>query len=301
VNASLAGQPFTSAGAAVVLEQACAQAAIRSEGAELLRMGENALFRLPQEQIVVRIARGPGVLEDAKKEVAVATWLRDAGLPAAATTAHSQPIMVQSRPVTFWKLIEDSGIKATLVDLAGILQALHSLSIPPNLVLPKLDIFDRVAERITREIDIPEAERSFLAGHLGKLRQDYANLRFRLPQAAVHGDAHQGNLIVKPDGEAVLIDFERFAFGQPESDLSVTATEYLVGWHADEEYAQFCDAYGFDVMSWDGFPVIRAINELKMTTWLMQNVRHSEQIAQEAQNRLASLHDPDAPRSWRPF
>lgn len=147
MNASLAGQPFTSAGAAAALEQACAQAAIRSQGAELLRMGENALFRLPQEQIVVRIARGPGVLEDAKKEVAVATWLRDAGLPAAATTAHSQPIMVQNRPVTFWKLIEDSGIKATLVDLAGILQALHSLPVPPNLALPKLDIFDRVAER----------------------------------------------------------------------------------------------------------------------------------------------------------
>ena len=55
----------------------------------------------------------------------------------------------------------------------------------------------------------------------------------------MHGDAHQSNLIKRPDGTVVLIDLERFAFGHPETDLSVTATEYLIGWHTDEQYADF--------------------------------------------------------------
>jgi hypothetical protein len=49
----------------------------------------------------------------------------------------------------------------------------------------------------------------------------------------------------------------------------VTATEYLIGWHADDQYADFARAYGHDVRDWEGFPVTRAINELKMTTWLI--------------------------------
>jgi hypothetical protein len=74
-----------------------------------------------------------------------------------------------------------------------------------------------------------------------------------------------------------------------------------VGWHDDEEYAAFVDSYGFDVMTWEGFSVLRSINELKMTTWLMQNVGESDRIAREFENRLASLRDDDAPRPWHPF
>jgi galactose-1-phosphate uridylyltransferase len=54
-------------------------------------------------------------------------------------------------------------------------------------------------------------------------------------------------------------------------------------------------------MDLDGFPVLRAINELKMTTWLMQNIGESEQVAREFRTRLASLRDGEGPRRWRPF
>ena len=293
--------PFTSADASATLKEACSQAGISSQGAQLIRMGENAIFRLAEVPIVVRIGRGADVLEDAQKEVAVASWLREAGLPAAEPTAHTQPLMVLDRPVTFWKLIEDSGVRATVGDLARILRTLHSLPVPPSLSLPKFDIFGRVSERIARSGDLPDAERDFLAEHLHQLRQAYSNLDFTLPRSAVHGDAHQSNLIRCPDGKVILIDFERFAFGPPESDLAVTATEHLIGWHSDAQYAEFCEVYGFDVTDWEGFPVIRAINELKMTTWLMQNVRESDRIAREVRTRLASLHDSESPRRWEPF
>lgn len=293
--------PFTSADASATLAQACSLVGLDSAEAQLIRLGENAIYRLDRQRVVVRIARGIDVLEDARKEVAVASWLNNAGLPAAEPTEHDQPIVIGTRPVTFWKLIDNSGNEATTEDLARVLRQLHNLPVPASLALPEFDIFGRVAERIAASADITGAERDFLTDLLRQLRDAYADLNFTLPRSAVHGDAHQDNLIQRPDGKLILIDFERFAFGPPESDLAVTATERLVGWHSAAQYARFCQAYGFDVMTWEGFPVLRATNELKMTTWLMQNIRESDLVAQEFRTRLASLHDNDALRTWQPF
>jgi len=293
--------PFTSAEASATLAEACSIAGLSSDGAQLIRLGENAIYRLQRQRVVVRIARSIDILHDSQKEVAVACWLRDAGLPAAEPTAHDQPIVVRNRPVTFWKLIEDSGTQPPLEDLARVLHQLHSLPVPAELALPEFDIFDRVSDRIAKSPDLTDAEWGFLVGRLVQLRLDYANLEFTRPRSAVHGDAHQDNLIQRPDGQLILIDFERFAYGPPESDLAVTATEHLVGWHTSAQYARFCQAYGYDIMTWDGFPVLRAINELKMTTWLMQNIRESGQVTQEFRNRLTSLHDGNTPRTWQPF
>jgi aminoglycoside phosphotransferase (APT) family kinase protein len=292
--------PFTSAEALATLDEACQATGRSAEAATLLRLGENAIFLLGRDPVVVRIARDLSTLNDAQKEVAVASWLRDVQLPAAETTGHPQPIIARGRPVTFWKLIDDTGAKATVAELGAILRRLHALPVPGSLPLPELDMFGRVAKRIDAA-HISETDRSFLTDRLSSLRARYQDLRYALPPSAVHGDAHQSNLIKRPDGTAILIDFERFAFGHPETDLSVTATEYLIGWHTDEQYAGFVRAYGYDVMDWAGFPVIRAVNELKMTTWLMQNIGESDRIAAEFRTRLASLRDDRAPRDWQPF
>src|ERR1700722_16423144 len=301
MTANQPAEHFTGAEASTALAEACTQAGITREDAELVRLGENAIFRLPADRLVVRIGRNIEVLNDARKEVAAAAWLHDAGLPAAETTAREQPIIVRDKPVTFWKLIDDSGARPTLAALGAILRTLHSLAVPDDLGLPSFNMFDRVLPRLQQAEVLTDRERTFLIQRLEYLRREYKELASTLPTSAVHGDAHQGSLIQTPDGSVILIDFERFAFGPPETDLAVTATEYLICWHAESDYASFCDACGFDVIQWDGFPVLRAINELKMTTWLMQNVGESEQIANEFRTRLASLHDDDAPRDWHPF
>ncbi|MER5320858.1 aminoglycoside phosphotransferase family protein [Streptosporangium roseum] len=293
--------PFTASEAHKTLEAACRKIGLSAEDARLLRLGENAIFQLSAEKVIVRIARSAEVLSDATKEVAVAEWLRESGLPASEPAGYEQPIMVRDRPVTFWRLIDNNGEKASVRDLARILRQLHHLPVPPGLPLPEFDIFGRVSERIAKTEALSDRDHEFLAARLAELREKYESLRYPLTPCAVHGDAHQQNLIVALDGTVLLIDFERFAFGPPETDLAVTATERLIGWHAAEDYESFADAYGFDVMAWEGFPVLRAINELKMTTWLMQNVNESEKVAQEFRTRFASLRDDEAPRSWTPF
>ena len=88
----------------------------------------------------------------------------------------------------------------------------------------------------------------------------------------------------------------------PEWDISMTATEYLTaGWWTDAEYGSFAEAYGYDVTSWaDGFRVLRAVHEIKMTTWLMQNVNESPDIAREYETRMQTIRGLGKPR-WRPF
>jgi aminoglycoside phosphotransferase len=293
--------PLTDADARSILRGACDVVGIDYSHAEPIRLGENALFISRNDDVVIRIARSMEIMPDARKEIAIARWLRGAGIAVTTPLDLGQPVIVQDHPVTFWQVIPDSGDKIALPDMARILKQLHSLPVPAGVGLPALDMFGRVGQRIESAGSISNEIRRWLLGRLDQLREDYAGLSFDLEPCAVHGDAHIGNFIVPPEGAPVMIDLERFAFGQPEADLTVTATEALVGWHAEEDYRAFADAYGYDVISWPGFPVMRAANELKMTTWLMQNVGEDPRIAAEFENRLACLRNDDTPRNWAPF
>jgi hypothetical protein len=76
---------FTSARATRVMVAACRAAGLDDRGAELIRLGENALFRLASVPVIVRVARGEEWLPKARTEVAVSQWLAEEGFPAAAS------------------------------------------------------------------------------------------------------------------------------------------------------------------------------------------------------------------------
>ena len=83
----------------------------------------------------------------------------------------------------------------------------------------------------------------------------------------------------------------------------MTATEYrTAGWWTDAEYASFVEAYGYDITSWkEGFPILRAVHEIKMTTWLMQNVNESSDIAREYETRMRVIRGEENHEPWHPF
>jgi hypothetical protein len=66
----------------------------------------------------------------------VSAWLHEAGLPAARTTHHAQPLIIRDRPVTFWDFIENGGGSAALIDLAEVLRVLHQMSVPTVTLTP---------------------------------------------------------------------------------------------------------------------------------------------------------------------
>ncbi|WP_328404189.1 phosphotransferase [Streptomyces sp. NBC_00390] len=129
----------TSAGAAKVLTASCRQAGLDGDGASLIRLGENALFRLAAHPVVVRIARSTEYLESSRREVRVSRWLSAEGFPVTRVVDDpEQLLVVGGHPVTFWHLIKECDRKATYGELGAVLRDLHSFSLPDTLALPPI-------------------------------------------------------------------------------------------------------------------------------------------------------------------
>ncbi|MGW5114831.1 aminoglycoside phosphotransferase family protein [Streptomyces noursei] len=297
------GGGFTSAGATRVLAAACQAAGLDDRGAELIRFGENALFRLASEPVIVRIARSGDYLPLARKEAAVSRWLAAEGFPAGRVIDDlEQPLLIDGHPVTFWHLIVEGDRKATYGELGAVLRDLHALDLPAGLDVPSYSVFGKTDLRLDHAVGIPADDIEFLRKRDRELRDQYAELRFASAKGPVHGDAHVQNLMVDDRGRVLLIDFDCFSFDHPEWDLMVTAVEHhSLGWQSEEQYAGFVSAYGRDLYDWDGYDTLRRIQEFHMTTWLMQNVTEDERTAEEYERRIAGLRNDGGARDWRPW
>lgn len=285
-----------------VLDTACHRVGLDSVDAELLRLGENAIYRLHDVDAVVRIARNADHWADAMKEAAVSTWLAASDVPAARTwEAIDQPIDVDGHPVTFWHYIDGRrGAPGDVRALGELLRRVHSLPPPRDFTLPPEDVLGRVEARVERA-QVPQEDRDFLLGQLSELAAAIDELSFPLPPCVTHGDAHVQNLMVTSEG-VELIDFERVAWGQPEWDLSMTAAEFVTAqFWTPAQYREFVGSYGFDVLEWSGFSVLRRTHEIKMTTWLMQNVDESSAIRSEFASRMATIREGRPGSPWRAF
>ncbi|MBP2325359.1 aminoglycoside phosphotransferase (APT) family kinase protein [Kibdelosporangium banguiense] len=279
-----------------LLHVACRQAGLDASRAELIRSGENAIYRLPGG-VVARVTR-TGQLATAAKEVAVARWLEEHGVDAVQPLQDvEQPIAVDDRAVTFWHELPPHTQGSTL-DVAVMLRQLHRLP-PPAFALPRLDPFVRIAERIEGADTLAEDDREWLREHLESLRKQYAVLPPGLPTSVVHGDAWIGNIAVTAH-RRVLLDFERCSLGPPEWDLIQSAMKVRsFGSAPAAEYVEFVAAYGHDVTNWSGFPTLRDIRELRMTTMAAQMaVANPAKYHEQASHRLACLRGERGPRPW---
>jgi aminoglycoside phosphotransferase (APT) family kinase protein len=203
-------------------------------------------------------------------------------------------LTVDGHPVTFWRLIEDAGRPATYGELGAVLRDLHSLAPPDDLGLPAFDAFGRADRRIEVAEGISDDDREFLRKRRRELADRFAGLAFDSGKGPVHGDAHTDNLMVDRHGRLHLIDLENFYFDRPEWDLVVSAHEYdRLGWVSQQEYAAFVDGYGRDLRDWPGFGLLAAIQEFKMTTWLMQNIAEGPHLAEEARAARKHVRGPN--------
>ena len=184
----------------------------------------------------------------------------------------------------------------------SILARLHQLTAPEDLHLPPLAPFANAAQRIDANTWLTPGDRSFLTATLATLQDAYENLEFVLPQGVIHGDASVGNVLRDTHGTPVLIDLDGFAIGPREWDLALTAIYYdSFGWHTRDEYEEFARVYGFDVMQWPGYPVMRSVREFLMVTWVIQKAAESDQAAAEARKRISALRTGASRRDWQPY
>ncbi|MFC1435350.1 phosphotransferase family protein [Streptacidiphilus sp. N1-3] len=287
---------MTDNGSRGVLIQACAEAGLTAEPAELIRAAENDLWRLPG-RIVARIARN-GQAEVALRETLIARWLAQAAVPAVRLHGDvDQPVNIGGRAVTFWRELPPHR-QGTPAEVASLLKSLHALPLP-DFDLPPVRPFVRIHERITAARSVTSAERHWLLQRLQVLKAAWADLPPGLPQCVIHGDAWVGNVAVTDSGPEWL-DFERTAVGPPEWDLTSTAVGVDLFDHVSRvQYEQFCAAYGTDVTTWAGYETLRNIRELRVTTYALQIADYHPPAVNAARYRLECLQGQHGPRPWR--
>ena len=284
------------------LEQACAAAGIDADGARLLRVGSNAVYRL-KPPVIVRVSRPGADADPVRRTVAVARWLESVDYPAVRAVDIDQPITVYRHLITFWEAVSDDGDQyASTAEVAEVLVRLHSLTAPDYLRLPELAPFANAPRRIETNTWLNPEDRAFLITMLPQMRAAYDGLEFTLPPGVIHGDANVGNVLRDRHGNPVVIDLDGFAVGPREWDLALTAIYYdSFGWHTREEYDDFVRVYGFDIMKWPGYPVMRAVREFLMVTWVIQKAAESGQAAAEARKRIAALRTGASRKDWQPY
>jgi len=281
--------------ARAVLLEACRAIGLNGADAEMFRAAENTLYTLPHG-IVARVTR-TGQASAAAKEVRVSRWLAALGVPVVEALADiEQPVRVSGRAVTFWRELPPHRY-STITELADVLRRLHALP-APDFELPSVAPFVRLRERIAEATALSVGDRSWLLQHLTNLEARYAALPSGMPWCAVHGDAWAGNLVVTEHGP-VLLDLERFAHGPPEWDLTSIAVDYTTfGDMPADQWSDFCERYGYDVTTWEGFEVMRDVRELRKVTFAVQMAGQRPDIAEQAAYRLACVRGERGPRPW---
>ena len=227
----------------------------------------------------------------------VTRWHNAIGFPSVEPLPVDQPVVSHGCVVTFWRYLPQDGLQPGPADLGHLLRGLHQLA-PPPVPLPAYQPLVSVRRAVESSPAISEEERSWLRDRCDQLLHAYGQLSFQLPDGMIHGDAYRGNLL-RDGHRVVLADWDAVSTGPRETDLIPTLQAPRFGLPGDERDA-FIAAYGYDIRSWDGYPVLRDIRELSTLTALLRDGHAGTAAQRELQIRLRSLHTGDD-RQWTPF
>jgi aminoglycoside phosphotransferase (APT) family kinase protein len=265
--------------------------------ARLVALGENAVFA--SGDLVVKVGRDAELLPRADRELAVAAWLAEAGVPAV-RAAEPKPLLVDGHPVTVWHRLPDAVRPAEPRDLAALLRIVHALP-SPSFALPPRDLLGGVERwlRLAGDAIDPE-DAAYLRARRDGFAARAAALTPQLPPGPIHGDALPRNVHVGPDGP-VLVDLETFSADLREHDLVVMALSRDRYGLPAEAYDSFTGTYGWDVREWDGCGVLRGARETASCAWVAQHAPSNPKALAEFRRRVASLRDGDETVRWYPF
>jgi aminoglycoside phosphotransferase (APT) family kinase protein len=297
----------------------CAAVGLDCSDAVPVKLTVNAVYRLPSAGVIVRIARSPALTHRVETVVTVARWLAQQEIPAVRLLPGvPAPVRADGVVGTLW--VDASrpgragrepargldgpgsppiGRRTTATELATALRRMHALS-PPN-ALPRWDPLDDVERRIDDAEGLAPADRVFLRDMTDRLRAALADVTYELPPVLLHGDAHLGNLLRAADGRAVLCDFDSSCVGPAEWDLVPVAVGRIRFRYPAEQQRELAAGYGFDVTTWPGFGVLRAVRELKLVTSVVPLLASSPAIAAQFALRMASLRYRDESVRWYPY
>ncbi|MBH1938436.1 aminoglycoside phosphotransferase family protein [Streptomyces sp. AV19] len=265
--------------------------------ATLLALGENAVFAVGG--LVAKVGRHASLHDRASRELRVASWLAESGVPAV-RPAEPEVVMADGHPVTLWHRLPEPVRPAGPEDLAALLRLVHALP-APDFGLPPRELLDGV-ERWLRLAGsaIDPADADYLRERRDGFAAAAAALVPQLPPGPLHGDALPRNVHVGPSGP-VLVDLETFSGDMREHDLVVMALSRDRYGLDPRAYDAFVRAYGWDVREWDGCAILRGARETASCAWVAQHAPGNPAARAEFGRRVASLMEGDETVRWHPF
>jgi hypothetical protein len=291
--------PDLTCSAPLAMHDAASQSGLDSRGATLIRLFATAVYHLPSADAVARIAllTSPASIAQLATSVRVARWLTETAFPTVEPLPVDQPVVSHGCVVTFWRYLPQHGPAPGVADLGLLLRQLHRLDLPP-VSLPSYQPLVSVRRAIDASPAINEQERAWLEGRCDQLVGAYRQLTFPLATGIIHGDAWRGNLL--HDGQrVVLADWDAVSTGHREIDLIPTLQAPRFGLREEERDA-FIAAYGHDIRTWDGYPVLRDMRELSTLSAILRDAHADEAAERELRVRLTSLRSGDD-EHWTSF
>jgi aminoglycoside phosphotransferase (APT) family kinase protein len=282
-----------------VLRSAADRCGLDPRGARLIRMFATAVYDLPAADAVARMA--PLTSTDTVTRLAVSVhvtrWLGRIGFPVVEPLPVEQPIVGDGYAVTLWRYLPQEGPPPVPADLGLLLRGLHQLD-PPPFTLPAYRPLLSVREAIESSQAINEGERAWLRGHCAHLLDAYDRLSFPLPAGMIHGDAWRGNLL-RDGHRVVLADWDEVSTGPREIDLVPTLQGTRFGL-LEAQCDAFITAYGYDIRTWEGYPVLHEIRELSTILALLREGNATKVAQRELQVRLRSIRTGNH-QQWTTF
>jgi hypothetical protein len=280
-----------------ILRLACAHVGLNPSTATLLHQHATGIWLLPADQLVARISRCPDDRGRIARAVSITRWLAAQDFPVTVPADINQPIEVNAACVTFWHYYpQASRSKPGAAALGGLLRQLHQLPQPP-VPLGDYEPLVRLVNALADNPPVADDDLAWLAERRLQLIAAYRELHSELGIGWIHGDAYPGNTLWNDD-QVVLGDWDEVARGPRELDLTNTHQGVRMGRPATERHA-FTRAYGWDVTTWPGFPVLRQIRDLHTLGAYINRASRGDPIAtRELNHRIRTLRTNDTTTRW---
>ncbi|WP_459545150.1 phosphotransferase family protein [Nocardia sp. X0981] len=282
------------------LEKACHAYGLNSSAAQLLHRRSNVVWRV--DDVVVRLAPDTPLRRTrAATSIAVTRWLASTATEPIALNPlpGDQPVLTDNAVATFWPHRRPTADPAA-GDIARLVRLLHKQPTPPFRV-PEYLPLQRLCEAL--EVDAARAQpvlsrqdRAWLQHQANELIAAFGATRFPLGYGLVHADAHEENMVLD-NGNWVLIDWDNACYGPRELDLVGTLPDHFHTPHA--ERAEFVRTYGYDLLEWPGWTLLRDITEYHSLGSYIRLAADMSRAAKELHRRVESLRTGNREVVWQ--
>jgi hypothetical protein len=291
---------FTEAAMHTTMRHIADQLGTTSNDARLLRLTNNAVYALPNAELVIRITRSYGLQDRVRKVVDLACWFNEIDAPTIRLAPSiDQPLSTGDLLATVWRYIKPTAPEPTVANLGTVLREFHDLGLPP-FSLPMWDPVGDVRRRLADAEALRDEDHALMVEWCDNLEPRIAELNDRTDRRLVHADAHVGNLLHRPDSRMVLCDFDATCVGPWQVDLvAVPVGEARFG--RQGTHHELASSYGYDVTTDPDWPILREARELKMVAAAVPLLASTPGVAEEFAVRLRSIDRADTGARWTPF